>query len=46
MLWAGLQWFGWKGGVAAVNQCHVGAFLRSENEKWGEVIRLGNIQGE
>lgn len=29
MLWAGLQWFGWKGGVAAVNQCHVGAFLRS-----------------
>lgn len=30
MLWAGLQWFGWKGGVAAVNQCHVGAFLRSD----------------
>lgn len=29
MLWAGIQWFGWKGGVAAVNQCHVGAFLRS-----------------
>lgn len=29
MVWAGLQWFGWKGGVAAVNQCHVGAFLRS-----------------
>ena len=29
MLWAGMQWFGWKGGVAAVNQCHVGAFLRS-----------------
>ncbi|MDB5412135.1 MAG: Tripartite-type tricarboxylate transporter, receptor component TctC [Rubritepida sp.] len=23
-----------------------GAFLRSENEKWGEVIRRGNIQGE
>ncbi len=30
MLWAGLQWFGWKGGVAAVNQCHVGAFLRTD----------------
>lgn len=30
MLWAGMQWFGWKGGVAAVNQCHVGAFLRSD----------------
>lgn len=29
MVWAGLQWFGWKGGPAAVNQCHVGAFLRS-----------------
>jgi len=29
MVWAGIQWFGWKGGVAAVNQCHVGAFLRS-----------------
>lgn len=29
MLWAGVQWFGWKGGVAAVNQCHVGAFLRT-----------------
>lgn len=23
-----------------------GAFIRSENEKWGEVIRRGNIQGE
>jgi tripartite-type tricarboxylate transporter receptor subunit TctC len=23
-----------------------GAFLRAENEKWGEVIRRGNIQGE
>ncbi len=32
MLWAGIQWFGWKGGVAAVNQCHVGAFLRSTPE--------------
>ncbi len=32
MLWAGMQWFGWKGGVAAVNQCHVGAFLRSDPE--------------
>jgi len=31
MLWAGIQWFGWKGGVAAVNQCHVGAFLRSSS---------------
>lgn len=29
MVWAGLQWFGWKGGVAAVNQCHVGGFFRS-----------------
>lgn len=29
MLWAGIQWLGWKGGVAAVNQCHVGAFLRT-----------------
>lgn len=32
MVWAGMQWFGWKGGVAAVNQCHVGAFLRSGDE--------------
>lgn len=32
MLWAGVQWFGWKGGVAAVNQCHVGAFLRTAPE--------------
>ena len=32
MLWAGIQWFGWKGGVAAVNQCHVGAFLRTDPE--------------
>lgn len=32
MLWAGMQWFGWKGGVASVNQCHVGAFLRSSAE--------------
>lgn len=32
MVWAGMQWFGWKGGVAAVNQCHVGAFLRSNAE--------------
>ncbi len=31
MTWAGLQWFGWKGGVAAVNQCHVGAFLRTDS---------------
>lgn len=30
MLWAGIQWFGWKDGVAAVNQCHVGAFLRTD----------------
>lgn len=29
MLWAGMQWFGFKAGVAAVNQCHVGAFLNS-----------------
>jgi choline dehydrogenase len=32
MAWAGIQWFGWKGGVAALNQCHVGAFLRSDSE--------------
>ncbi len=32
MVWAGMQWFGWKGGVASVNQCHVGAFLRSDEE--------------
>lgn len=32
MVWAGMQWFGWKGGVAAVNQCHVGAFLRTDAE--------------
>ncbi len=31
MAWAGLQWFGWKRGVAAVNQCHVGAFLRTSS---------------
>ncbi|QLC73954.1 choline dehydrogenase [Pseudomonas sp. LPB0260] len=30
MLWAGLQWFGWKGGVASINQCNVGAFLRTD----------------
>jgi choline dehydrogenase len=30
MLWAGIQWFGWKGGVASVNQCHVGAFLKTD----------------
>jgi choline dehydrogenase len=30
MVWAGVQWFGWKGGVASVNQCHVGAFLRTD----------------
>lgn len=39
MLWAGLQWFGWKGGVAAVNQCHVGAFLRT-----GPEVTHPNIQ--
>ncbi len=32
MLWAGMQWFGAKQGVAAVNQCHVGAFLNSAPE--------------
>jgi choline dehydrogenase len=32
MLWAGMQWFGAKRGVAAVNQCHVGAFLNSSPE--------------
>ena len=30
MAWAGLQWFLFRRGVASVNQCHVGAFLRSE----------------
>lgn len=39
MLWAGVQWFGWKGGVAAVNQCHVGAFLRT-----GAEVTHPNIQ--
>jgi choline dehydrogenase len=29
MLWAGMQWFSCKKGVASVNQCHVGAFLNS-----------------
>ena len=29
MLLAGVQWFGRKSGVASVNQCHVGAFLKS-----------------
>jgi choline dehydrogenase len=32
MLWAGVQWFGFKSGVASVNQCHVGAFLKSAPE--------------
>ena len=32
MLWAGIQWFGWKGGVAAVSQCHVGAFLKTDSD--------------
>ncbi|MBN3563670.1 choline dehydrogenase [Aliamphritea spongicola] len=32
MLWAGIQWFGAKAGVASVNQCHVGAFLNSSPE--------------
>lgn len=32
MVWAGMQWFGWKGGPAAANQCHVGAFLRSASD--------------
>ena len=32
MLWAGMQWFGFKKGVAAVNQCHVGAFLNSSEQ--------------
>jgi choline dehydrogenase len=32
MILAGMQWFGWKGGVAAVNQCHVGAFLRTDTD--------------
>ena len=31
MVMAGIQWFAYKGGVAAVNQCHVGAFLRSDS---------------
>jgi choline dehydrogenase len=32
MLWAGMQWFAAKQGVAAVNQCHVGAFLNSSSK--------------
>jgi choline dehydrogenase len=40
MVWAGLQWFGWKGGVAAVNQCHVGAFLRTDAEVTHPNIQL------
>lgn len=39
MLWAGIQWFGWKGGVPAVNQCLVGAFLRT-----GPEVTHPNIQ--
>lgn len=39
MLAAGIQWFGWKGGVASVNQCHVGAFLRTD-----ENVSHPNIQ--
>ncbi|WP_027255734.1 choline dehydrogenase [Leisingera aquimarina] len=39
MVWAGLQWFGWKGGVAAINQCNVGAFLRT-----GPDVTHPNIQ--
>jgi len=39
MAWAGVQWFGWKGGVAAANQCHVGAFLRTDRE-----VNRPNIQ--
>jgi choline dehydrogenase len=31
MVSAGIQWFAFKKGVAAVNQCHVGAFLRSDS---------------
>ncbi|MDK4742847.1 choline dehydrogenase [Rhizobium sp. CNPSo 3464] len=30
MVTVGMQWFALKKGVASVNQCHVGAFLRSE----------------
>lgn len=30
MAWAGMQWFLFRRGVAAANQCHVGAFLRSD----------------
>ncbi|OAP46195.1 choline dehydrogenase [Sinorhizobium americanum] len=30
MVVAGIRWFAFKGGVAALNQCHVGAFLRSD----------------
>lgn len=40
MLWAGMQWFGWKGGVAAVNQCHVGAFLRTDAQVTHPNIQL------
>nr|WP_314093058.1 hypothetical protein [uncultured Shinella sp.] len=30
MVMAGLQWFAYKGGVAAINQCHVGAFMHRD----------------
>lgn len=39
MMWAGMQWFALKKGVAAVNQCHVGAFLRT-----GAEVTHPNIQ--
>ncbi|MEX2693088.1 choline dehydrogenase [Rhizobium mongolense] len=32
MVSAGIQWFAFKKGPASVNQCHVGAFLRSDSE--------------
>ena len=39
MIAVGLQWFALKQGVAAVNQCHVGAFMRSD-----ETVTHANLQ--
>lgn len=38
MAWAGLQWILVRRGVASVNQCHVGAFLRSDKRvEWPDL---------
>ena len=50
ILMAGLKWFGFKKGVASVNQCHVGAFLKSEESishaKWRRSIRDKSRNGQ